>query len=146
MSKNKGVLTLLIVLVLCSCVSRGDKLSPSGALDIEKRAETHYVNANLQLAEIEYRKLLKLVPRYAKGWFKLGNIYLRSNQLNAAVFHYQKALQFDPKMAKAWHNLSLARVHQAVAVLVKGQDAVDKNQTAKIDFLLAKLLLLQKSN
>lgn len=133
-----------LFLILSGCAGQV-KQSESKAIDIEHRAESYYKQANLELAESEYRKLVKAVPLYAKGWFRLGNIYMRMGQLDAAIVHYEKALQFDSKMSKAWHNLALARVRQATNTLVEGQQQVDKSQTFEVDSLLKKLLVLQSA-
>jgi tetratricopeptide (TPR) repeat protein len=143
MSYLKIVFIIMAIILQSACAGKKHTVQ-SGAMEIEQRAEEFYNKANLQLAEVEYRKLLAMVPQYAKGWFKLGNIYLRSNQLDAAISHYEKALSFDAKMTKAWHNLSLARIRQATNTLLEGQRNVEKSESFEIDSLLNKLLILQK--
>ncbi len=133
------------ILLVSACASKENRLKPTGVVEVERKAEGYYKQANLQLAEVEYRRLLKMVPQYAKGWFRLGNIYLRTSQLDAAIRHYEKAIAYDSKMAKAWHNLSLARIRQATNTLVEGQQHVESGHSAEIDLLLKKLLLLQRA-
>ncbi|MGX5173454.1 tetratricopeptide repeat protein [Aliikangiella sp. IMCC44653] len=138
------VIVVFILAFLSGCAAK-PSVSRSNAAEVEARAEEYYRSANLQLAEAEFRELLKITPRYAKAWFRLGNIYLRTNQLDAAINHYEKSLEYDRTQAKAWHNLALARVRQATATLVEGQSNINSKQTAELDFLLKKLLELQKS-
>ncbi|MBV1908675.1 MAG: tetratricopeptide repeat protein [Kangiellaceae bacterium] len=139
----KFICLVAILSLLSGCSSNANK-GQSAAIKIETRAQHYYKSANLQLAETEYLALIKLVPLYAEGWFKLGNIYLRTNQLEAAIRHYKKALSYDSKMSKGWHNLALARIRQATDTLVEGKQKVDEGNSAEIQILLAKLLRLQR--
>ena len=142
----KFAILIVMLSLISACGTKVKKGEQSLAIGIEKRAEDYYKDANLLLAESEYRELLKVAPRYSKAWFRLGNIYMRTNQLDAAITHYEKALVFEPKHAKAWHNLALARIRQATNVLVEGQRRVESSQSQEIDFLLKKLLSVQRAD
>ena len=143
----KYLYLFLLCAMLSACVSNRPTKKSTGddAMAIEERAENYYKNANLLLAEAEFQNLLNIAPRYSKAWFRLGNIYLRSNQLDAAITHYEKAIEIDPKLAKAWHNLALARIRQATNTLVEAQQKVEAGQTQEIDFLLKKLVAMQRA-
>lgn len=85
-----------------------------------------YKNGELNEAEIRYRQLVKAHPEYGDGWFKLGNIYVRMGQYDAAANMYKKAAQLNPEDAKVWNNLALANIKRAVAVLDEGMIHVQK--------------------
>src|SRR5690606_9448918 len=69
-----------------------------------------YKNGELIEAETRYRQLVKAHPDYTEGWFKLGNIYVRTGQYDAAANVYKKAAQLNPEDAKIWNNLALANI------------------------------------
>jgi Tfp pilus assembly protein PilF len=108
---------MLLVVAGCSSAT-----SPRGAKDMAMydRAATAYKNGELSEAETLYRKLVARHAEYGEGWFKLGNIYVRMGQYDAAANMYKKAAQINPEDGKIWNNLALAHVKKAVAILDEG--------------------------
>ena len=113
----------LLVLTLSAC---GDgRVRPSEAPDragevlpaepeaLLEAAETAYSDRNWQTAEAAYRELARQVPREIEPWFRLGNIYARTDRPEAAVDAYKEALVRDPGLAKAWHNMATVHLRQA---------------------------------
>mgnify|MGYP000950482850 FL=1 len=81
--------------------------------DIMTDADQYYQNGQLAQAEHLYREVVATAPRVSVAWFQLGNIYVRTNQLDAAVNAFQQATQVAPNEARYWVNLSLTRHKQA---------------------------------
>jgi len=52
------------------------------------------------------------LPEIALHWFRLGNIYVRTNRPVAAINLYREAVLRDPKYGKAWYNLSIVQLKQ----------------------------------
>lgn len=107
---------MLFVVTGCSSAT-----SPRGKdMAMYDAAATAYKNGELIEAETLYRKLVARHAEYGDGWFKLGNIYVRMGQYDAAANMYKKAAQINPEDGKVWNNLALAHVKKAVAVLDEG--------------------------
>ena len=118
-------LRIFLVPVACcwfsACASHSLTSAEQGALKLRyATAGEAYKNGELSTAETHYLALVRNDPEFAEGWFRLGNIYVRTGQLDAAVNMYEKALKLNPEDGKVWNNLALARVKQAVAALDEG--------------------------
>ncbi|MBF5056295.1 hypothetical protein Y5W_01589 [Alcanivorax sp. 521-1] len=72
-------------------------------------------------AEAYYRELVNDNPELYQGWFRLGNIYARSGQLDAAITMYERCLELDPDQARAWYNLALVRTRQSLRTLADAE-------------------------
>jgi tetratricopeptide (TPR) repeat protein len=116
---------LIIFSCLVSCATAGSK--SSATIDLFKQAEEYYKKGLLTEAEASYLKLVKVSPGVTDAWVKLGNIYVRTGQLDAAVTMYEKCLHVDQKEARCWNNLALARVKQAMETLRQGQGQIELN-------------------
>lgn len=116
-------------------------------LVLEGNADTAYKSGHLELAEGLYRQLLSYKKDYAPAWFRLGNIYTRTNRLDAAVNAYQNSISSDNEHAKAWHNLAIARVRQATDVLIEAQNhlVVDTAAKDRMDQLFLELMRIQSA-
>lgn len=102
-----------------------------------------YSNGELSQAETRYRQLVNAHPDYAEGWFKLGNIYVRTGQYDAAATMYKKAAQLNPEDAKVWNNLALANIKKAVAVLEEGAQHVQQGSPDQKGMLLLRDRIVQ---
>lgn len=113
---------ICIFLVTCFLVA----CSSSSSRKLEKvqskydAALTAYRKGELSEAETRYLALVRENSGYEEGWFKLGNIYVRTGQFEAATAAYQKAANINPDNARVWNNLALAHIKKAVAVLDEG--------------------------
>lgn len=146
----------IITLVLCVSTLLACSTSPKheptkstklNLIAIEANAETAYRSGQLELAEGLYRQLLSEKRNYAPAWFRLGNIYTRTNRLDAAVTAYQNCINSDSEHAKAWHNLAIARVRQATDILIEAQNhlVVDTSAKSRMDQLFLELMRIQSS-
>lgn len=117
-------------------------------VSLESRAEQAYQAGQLEMAEGLYREVLSHKRDYAPAWFRLGNIYTRTNRLDAAVNAYNNCISSDKEFAKAWHNLSIARIRQATDILIEAQNhlIVDSPAKNKMDQLFLQLMRLQSSD
>ncbi|RJG39520.1 tetratricopeptide repeat protein [Motilimonas pumila] len=87
-----------------------------------QRADSLYSDGRLADAEAAYLSIVKKYKNYGYAWFKLGNIYIRTKQYNAAVLSYEKAVKSEPDNYKAWNNLALARTKQAISVIEEAEE------------------------
>jgi cytochrome c-type biogenesis protein CcmH/NrfG len=118
-------------------------------IETQKRADEAYQKEDWKTAEKEYLYLAQNFPGEIEPWFRLGNIYARTGQLDAAVSAYREALVRDTKNGKAWHNLGIVQLRQATNTFVEMLAYTDPNdplnQRAKqivdaMDDLMAKRL------
>ena len=84
------------------------------------KATEYYSKALYSDAERELLKLSKAMPSNYDVFFKLGNIYVRTGQLQAAERMYQRCIDIDPNQPKGWYNMSLLRVKQALYLAEEG--------------------------
>jgi Flp pilus assembly protein TadD len=63
--------------------------------------------------------VLRVAPNDAENWFRLGNLYARTDRPDQAVDAFQKSLMLRNNDARVWHNLSVVRLRQAQAALAQ---------------------------
>ena len=56
---------------------------------------------------IFYQKTLQYVPDSPRLHNNIGNVYMKSNQIQKAIYHYKKAIELKPDYAMAYNNLGL---------------------------------------
>ena len=78
-------------------------------------------------AEKAYQRLTVQIPGDVEPWFRLGNVYARTNQLDAAVATYREALIREPKNSKIWHNLGVIQLKQAANTFLEMQQYTEEN-------------------
>ena len=131
MQKSHILLVLIIALPGCDL----QNLKPSGntsrdlsnIVELNKTAQIAYQNEDWETAEIAYIKLTEKIPAEPEPWFRLGNIYARTERLDAAIFAYRKALFHDSKNSKIWHNLGVVQLRQATNTFTEMLDYTEKN-------------------
>ena len=95
--------------------------------EIETLASKSYANNEWYESEKHYTILVDKIPENAEHWFRLGNIYARTQRPDAAVTAYRESLIRDPKFAKAWYNMGVLHLQQAANSFSEFQLYVDKN-------------------
>ncbi len=65
-------------------------------------------SGQLDAAEIQYRKLLKLLPRHTMLLSNLGVIFIQKGQLEDAITIIERSLQLNPNQADALNNHGIA--------------------------------------
>jgi tetratricopeptide (TPR) repeat protein len=104
--------------LLAACASTPPEERVNYSFDEQlQRANVAYEQARLQDAEQIYRSITDTHPYLKDVWFRLGNIYTRENQLDAAIRAYEKALQLDLNDGRSWYNLSLVYLKKSVSTL-----------------------------
>lgn len=129
---SRLIFLILIALNLSACNLlniQADEPSPelSDLADLEKEADEAYKNEDWAAAEAAYKSLAAQVPRDPQPWFRLGNVYARANNLDAAVAAYREALIRDHKSSKAWHNLGVIQLRQAANTFLEMQQYTEEN-------------------
>lgn len=87
--------------------------------EIKLRADTAYENDNLEASAKDYEILIKEMPLEALHWFRLANIYVRTNRPQLAIQLYREAVIRDPEFSKAWYNLSVIQLKQTAYSLTE---------------------------
>lgn len=111
------LLALSILFSLSACVTAFNNDEDSDKLDyllLKAEAEQAYKARDYKTAEEKYLKISKGVGRDPDAWFKLGNIYARTQQPQKAIIAYHEAVIRDSKLSKAWNNLAIVYLRQSL--------------------------------
>ena len=119
--------TILLILITTLSGCDVQNLKPSGntardlsdLAEINKTAQVAYQNEDWKTAETAYLKLTEKVPAEPVPWFRLGNIYARTERLDAAVAAYRHALARNSENSKIWHNLGIVQLRQATNTFIE---------------------------
>jgi len=121
MNSTRVFVFVMVGFLLSACAATGRDDSVQGAIeqgsrtmDLYREGMKAYTEGNMEVAENKLSQLVERVPEDSQVWFRLGNIYARTNRPRQAVQAYQDALVRDPSLAKAWHNMGVVRLRQAV--------------------------------
>lgn len=117
MRNNKYLLTigLTLAMTLAGCASQTQKQDTDiDLVDVRGQADEAYEKGDIETSEKLYSTLVKEVPGEAKPWFRLANVYARTQRPDAAIRAYREALVRDPQMTKAWYNMGLMQLREAV--------------------------------
>ena len=130
----KRYILVLLLISLSACNQLGIKNDAEVAeevkpdlLELQKQADEAYSNDDYVTAEKNYEILIKELPEIALHWFRLGNIYVRTNRPAAAINLYREAVLRDPTYAKAWYNMSIVQLKQTAYSLNEMLLYTDKN-------------------
>ncbi|MCB1747587.1 MAG: tetratricopeptide repeat protein [Gammaproteobacteria bacterium] len=110
----------LFALALGACSHQAARDEP--AVDIAAArhdGEAAYAAGDWRTAEPHYRALVKAIPQDAELWFRLGNIYARTDQPDRAVQAYREALVRDGDLGKAWFNMGVVHLREAANSFMK---------------------------
>ena len=119
-----------MLLILSACAEskvKEDDISQQDMFELEKLANETYQNSQWHESEKHYTILVEKIPEDAVHWFRLGNIYARTQRPDAAVTAYRESLIRDPEFAKAWYNMGVLHLQQAANSFSEFQIYVDKN-------------------
>jgi tetratricopeptide (TPR) repeat protein len=116
-TKLRLFISTILILHLTACNQLGVKdesnqETKQDLFELQKQAETAYLNDDLVSSERDYEILIKELPEIALHWFRLGNIYVRTNRPHAAIGLYREAVLRDPSYSKAWFNMSIVQLKQ----------------------------------
>jgi len=105
---STGLLSAGLLLAACTPTP-----NPRPAFSPEQQLERGvkaYFDGQYSLAEKDLLEVTRRVPNDGMAWFRLGNLYMRQNQLDRAADAYQKALVRQSGLDKAWHNLGVVQL------------------------------------
>jgi len=133
MSARSLLCLLPLLLLLAGCPlqemvkkEEGQKTAPERDMNLVlDEARSAYEAQDWKTAEQDYRLVVEKDPSSFEGWFRLGNIYSRTERPDLAVRAYREALIRRPDDVKAWHNLSVIHLRQAVNSLEQLQRHAD---------------------
>lgn len=114
----KAFVVAALLTVTAGCATKSS--TELKTLDQYERAIEAYQAGRYADAESRLLSLLEKFPQFAEGWYRLGNLYVRTGQHEAAINAYNSCLRYDANFTKAWHNLSLAHLKVAIQVLEEG--------------------------
>jgi len=109
------IIALLLNLTACNLAEIKEDNGETPDIDmyeLKSQADRAYSNDDLVASERDYKILVQEIPGVALHWFRLGNIYVRTNRPAEAVKLYREAVLRDPKYSKAWYNLSIIQLKQ----------------------------------
>lgn len=127
----KILLTTFLLLITSGCNQLNIQPAADKNLDniveLQQQAEKAYQAQDWATAERAYRQLSEKVPSQVEPWFRLGNIYARTERLDAAVAAYRNALLRNSKNGKIWHNLGIVHLRQATTTFIDMLENTDAN-------------------
>jgi len=131
------ILIMVMTIFLSGCSNHKQEL-----WDKYQRANEAYKLGMLSDAEGMYLEITKENPTLFEVWLKLGNIYVRTDQLEAAIRVYEKAVKINPKDVRVWNNLALTRVKQSTRILIEGRRNMrpSSNEFKMLDNALKRIL------
>ena len=117
------VLAVLLWLSACE-LEQFTRPDVSDPIKLREEAERAYGTNDMPLAEKDFKLLTESVPKDAEPWFRLGNIYARSNRADEAIHAYREAVVRKSSLTKAWYNMSLVQLNQAQKTLLEMQQYI----------------------
>jgi cytochrome c-type biogenesis protein CcmH/NrfG len=123
-------LVLVFAMTFLVACTPGQSLRPDEDLprrmeDLQQLARETYEQQDWAGSEKYYRAWLDRMPGEVEPWFRLGNIYARTERPDEAVAAYREALVRDPQRATAWHNMGVLYLRQAANSFLQMQTHVD---------------------
>ena len=123
-SKLKTVAWVALLSVMLSQLGACTHTPPNGAITaappqsrpiatVATEADAAY-NAQQWLdSEHLYTELVTREPARVEAWFKLGNVYARTERPDFAVRAYREVLSREPHHVRALHNLGMVQLREA---------------------------------
>ena len=94
-------------------------------------AEASYNAKDWEAAEKNYVAITQAIPKEAHPWFRLGNIYARTERPDFAVRAYKEALLRDSSLSKAWYNMGLVQLRQSANSFLQMRTYTPENSSAQ---------------
>ena len=122
---------LLLLSIISGCtpnnIKENEEASSTDLLTLREEAEIAYKNDDLETSEKHYALLVKELPEEALHWYRLANIYVRTNRPYPAINLYREAVIRDPKFSRAWYNMGIVQLKQTAFSLNEMLIYTDKN-------------------
>lgn len=119
MKRTLAAMALCAVAAGCGGMETRTESGGEEYLKMQREAQAAFDNGENARAEVLYKGLVRAMPNDAETWFRLGNLYARSDNADQAVDAYLRCLSINGNDARAWHNLGVVRLRQAWAALLR---------------------------
>lgn len=116
----------------------GQTMTHADAARLSLQAEKAIAEGRLVDGGNVYVSIVTAYPYDGQAWFRLGTVYLRTQQYAAAQLACERALRADPGMGKARANLALAHLYQfrvAAEIAIASTAVPEANRTALTSLL-----------
>ena len=124
---------VLILLAACGSTPERGETKPSEEARVDLKValasgKAAYAAKKWREAERHYAILVKRIPQEPHHWFRLGNIYGRTDRPDLAVAAYREVLVRDSDYAKAWFNMGIVQLRQAANSFRKMEVHIDESE------------------
>lgn len=125
------LILLLLLANLAGCNMAGvkeiEETPEVDLLTLKQEADFAYLNDDLETSEKHYLVLIEKIPEEAIHWYRLANVYVRTNRPHASINLYREAVLRDPTFSKAWYNMSIVQLKQTAFSLNEMLIYTDRN-------------------
>ncbi|MCZ6893127.1 MAG: tetratricopeptide repeat protein, partial [Gammaproteobacteria bacterium] len=129
----------VLIVFLAACGSTPERKEAAAAKELTAvdlmatltSARSAYAQKNWREAERHYEILVRRVPKDPEHWFRMANIYARTERPDLAVTAYREVLVRDSNYAKAWFNMGVVQLRQAANSFRKMEVHVDESDPAR---------------
>lgn len=136
MIKKKLILVMIIFLSGCTSLAstqiHTDPLGSDNLLAILEEANSAYHEKNWPQAEVQYRKIIKIMVKDEFSYFRLGNTLLRQGRFNEAIGYFQQAITLNADFNEARHNLTTTYIVLAESQMGEIEERSSDNQKKSI--------------
>ena len=117
MNLARRTILALLVIVLGACQSSPRK-SPQSNVKVDLATAQilgaqAYAAGEWRKAQPHYEALVRGLPQDANYWFRIANIYARTERPDAAIAAYREAVVRDASNGKYWFNMGVVQLRQA---------------------------------
>ena len=109
--------------LFAGCAALEGMVSPTTDVDdlvkMHREAQAAFDSGEHARAEALYKGLARVAPNDPEVWLRLGNLYARTDNPEQAVEAYLRSLVLNGADPRAWYNLSVVRLRQAWASLLR---------------------------
>lgn len=116
-----GWLAVAVALLIACAGCASSSASRSDFASGYEQAEKYYRAGLYSDAERVLLDLRRRSPENYDVLFRLGNIYVRTGQFDAAERAYRRCIEIDPEQPKGWYNLALLSIKQAMYIAEEGR-------------------------
>jgi len=110
---------VLLVAAGAGCSGMESRSVGEDLVRMQQEAQVAFDSGENARAEALYKGLIRSMPNDAETWFRLGNLYARTDNPDQAANAYLTALQLNGADTRAWHNLGIVRLRQGWAAFLR---------------------------
>ncbi len=133
------VLCLSIAIGFLGACSHSPSRAQAEQMRLARQADANYRGGKFDMARKQYASLVKMQPKFAAGYVRLGVIAYRDGQKDLARSQFELALKADPRNAQASFNLAMLHLDDAARLLDDYIQRSPPGQTEHARVLLSQL-------